>query len=266
MTIALGIMASDGVVLAADTQESVPGYWKIDQGKILGGTTWNLGPPSYKAAWLFSGAGNAGYVDALIQRLQGLVGERPADADEAELRIQALVQTFHAEHVAPFTADVPQVYMLVGAQCNHSTGLWTTEKSTIARYHHYAAVGIGNHYAKSILNRLWAYRALDVAGTVALAAYVVFQTKAFIEGCGNFTDIYFLTNNDVGKIPRTRIDRMEQVFRGYSTELEPTALRYAFGADGELRSTTTALRRMRKQLQQVVPVPAAQPPEAKIED
>ena len=36
MTIALGVLATDGVVIAADTQVSIPGYFKLGQGKISG--------------------------------------------------------------------------------------------------------------------------------------------------------------------------------------------------------------------------------------
>jgi hypothetical protein len=35
MTIALGVLANDGIVLAADTQLTIPNFWKGEGGKIL---------------------------------------------------------------------------------------------------------------------------------------------------------------------------------------------------------------------------------------
>ena len=60
MTIALGILASDGVVVATDTQETVQGYWKRHEGKIQAAQT-------AQGAVVVAGAGRAAYADALGQ-------------------------------------------------------------------------------------------------------------------------------------------------------------------------------------------------------
>jgi hypothetical protein len=63
MTIAIGAIARDGLVLAADTQES-GGYWKHDQGKIYECGRGLLETPNGGAAFcLVSGAGHAHLVD-----------------------------------------------------------------------------------------------------------------------------------------------------------------------------------------------------------
>src|SRR2546428_6976952 len=67
MTIALGILAKDGVVLAADTQETYAGIFKVDQSKItavLNGT-----PKAPRGAFVVSGAGTAGHLDSIQQDL-----------------------------------------------------------------------------------------------------------------------------------------------------------------------------------------------------
>lgn len=53
MTIALGMLASNGIVLATDTQETVQGYWKRHQGKMTA-------VQSEAGAFVIAGAGRSG--------------------------------------------------------------------------------------------------------------------------------------------------------------------------------------------------------------
>jgi len=68
MTICIGLLASDGLVIAADAQESDT-YLKRTQQKImpwLGGITIGSNPTPASAACAFTGAGDAGYIDAFF--------------------------------------------------------------------------------------------------------------------------------------------------------------------------------------------------------
>src|SRR5256885_9651317 len=78
MTIALGIIASNGIVLAADTEETmgVAGYSKTDQTKILGYFSADNQRPL--GACFISGAGDAGYIEALSQTLGRVFVNHPS--------------------------------------------------------------------------------------------------------------------------------------------------------------------------------------------
>src|SRR5438132_4917979 len=73
MTIAIGLLAQDGVILAADTEESIPDYLKRHQGKIMTTevsiTTDSIGTviDYSKGVMAISGAGDADYLDSISQ-------------------------------------------------------------------------------------------------------------------------------------------------------------------------------------------------------
>src|SRR5207247_11290193 len=72
MTIAIGLLATDGVVIAADTQESAgyPGDMKSSGTKILWALRSNASNPPVTGAFAVSGAGTVGYLDAVNQKLE----------------------------------------------------------------------------------------------------------------------------------------------------------------------------------------------------
>src|SRR5437867_2820643 len=69
MTIAIGLMAQEGLVIAADTQEGTgyAGGLKADQPKVM--TFVHPHVKNERCACAISGAGDAGYIDALAQNI-----------------------------------------------------------------------------------------------------------------------------------------------------------------------------------------------------
>src|SRR5262245_43720160 len=91
MTIALGILASDGLVIAAATQETYSGVFKINQGKMLGT---RLGPLDDPLGYVtVTGAGTAGHLDAINQDICDTVGQIKHPTFLSVLR--AIKQTVH---------------------------------------------------------------------------------------------------------------------------------------------------------------------------
>src|SRR5688500_20129682 len=72
MTIAVGIIASDGIVIAADTEESYGSTAKISGNKILLRS-------SADGDMAISGSGNAYYIDAVAQELEDEFLKQPID-------------------------------------------------------------------------------------------------------------------------------------------------------------------------------------------
>lgn len=250
MTIAIGILATDGVVVAADTQESVPGYWKRDQGKISGRVVMSNG---YHAAYLSTGSGDARFIDAMSGTLSNGILGPPPGIEEIEARIERKLYAFHKKHIFPLKSEIPDFDLLIAAQCSGSARLWVTRLSSVTESQNFDAVGIGAHYAVSFLGRLWKYGALDVEAAARLAAYVVYRTKQYIEGCGNYTDVSYLRANDITELTRDQTEAMERQFRLYSEQLEPELLRSVFGADITAGHLSREIRKMRRKLEDIVP-------------
>ena len=108
MTIAIGVIANDGVVIAADTQETI-GSTKTDESKML---IANRGMKGAEAgAFAISGSGEAGYLDTLNQDLCDSFIKRNWTMPTFTKQAKKVVKEFHNDHVVPFGKfrDCPEV-------------------------------------------------------------------------------------------------------------------------------------------------------------
>jgi len=254
MTIALGIIAHDGIVVAADTEETT-GYMKSSQTKILsvlGGMT--VGEPNetvsmeYKkddplGACAITGAGNSGYIDCIGMKFAEEFAGNPGK--DLEYVFGKCLKEFYDEHVIPFAAfpdhDRPQLEMLVAVHRMSRSNLFVTDRSTIRSVQKYKAVGMGSVFAEIILKRLW--RPADIPSTQILAAYIAFMAKEHIESCGKYTTVttlhgprpFVLTDKGVPlktvypdkaitHMAWQEIDDLERIFRKYYAKTEVNAV------------------------------------------
>ncbi|MFZ1008303.1 MAG: hypothetical protein WAN65_15790 [Candidatus Sulfotelmatobacter sp.] len=191
MTIALGLIAQDGVVIAADRQET-EGDQKKDQRKI--DTLWAGGIGSL----VIAGAGNGPYIDSMTTRLQYAFGSKVwqwSDHEEMTEKFRASHAAFYSENVLPFAEyqpyERPDYELLFGCSivAKHHF-LWYSHKLTLNRVQGFRAVGVGASTAESLLKKFYVQR-LPLKVAISLAAYVVYQVKNSVEGCGFATDILF---------------------------------------------------------------------------
>jgi hypothetical protein len=108
MTIAIGVLASDGIVVAADTQESVQGYWKTTQGKVRWAE--HRGTNGHGAC-IVSAAGNARHSDELMNRVARffLKDSSCQQLEPTEQGIEKIVQDFYLNlRLIRFRGHVPK--------------------------------------------------------------------------------------------------------------------------------------------------------------
>jgi hypothetical protein len=229
MTIALGIVASDGVILAADTQETYAGLFKLDQGKILAAA----GTPLEKQVGGFgvTGAGSSVHLDSISQELcSAYLDAKSREPDVVHTLVKGRVSNFYREHIVPCSQlpeyERPSMQLLVGFHSGNWNRLWTTDKSVV-RLCRYGAVGIGAAHANHMLSRLCP-ETMDVTRAVALAAYVLYYVKRHVDGCGNQSQIAVMANNRTGTFPPERVDVMEEQF-GLFADTEKQLVHYALG-------------------------------------
>ena len=75
MTIALGLLASDGIVIAADTQETYSGALKVNHPKISGALNGDRFNP--EGVFIVTGAGSAVHLDPIGQELSDAFETKP---------------------------------------------------------------------------------------------------------------------------------------------------------------------------------------------
>src|SRR5262249_16516657 len=156
-TIALGILASDGLVIAADSQETY-GNLQTDQGKILATHLGHEGPAA--AVLALSGSGWSSYIDALNQELcASFQKKKPKNLEDVETDLKERLRDFNREHVLPYLrlpeVERPSVSLIVGAQVGGKRCLWMTDHAVVHQVYPYAAVGSGAVHASVVLERLW---------------------------------------------------------------------------------------------------------------
>ncbi len=204
MTIAVGMLANDGIVIASDTQESTGDYMKGARTKMMSFASLDLGDnkgraPSKSGTCTVAGAGDSGYVRALMQNIGDTFLSNP-DAPsykvmgkeiDLQVKFEDCLKSFYKEHVIPFAAypsrDRPDVEFLIGLYRKYDLKLFKSEKTALVHAMPYGAIGIGCTFAELLLNRL--YRMSTVAELAVLAAYVIFMVKESVENCGKFTMI-----------------------------------------------------------------------------
>jgi hypothetical protein len=213
LTIALGLIADDGIVIAADRQET-EGDRKKDERKV--GTLWAPGIGSF----LVSGAGNGPYIDSMVTRLHVCFGSKVWQWDDAEVmtdNFRASHSAFYSEAVLPFGSyqpyERPDYELLFGCSIKDRHLLWYSHKLTLNRVERFRAVGVGASMAESLLNKFYVGR-LPLKVAISLAAYVVYEVKKSVEGCGLETDVMF-THDEYAppaSIPAPLLKEMEDAF------------------------------------------------------
>ena len=228
MTIALGILATDGIVIAADTQESwgYLGGAKISGNKILT----RVGDGRACSA---TGSGSAGYLDSLNQELTDNFLDVP-DTKAVERRLREKLRKFYAAHVLPMSDlpehERPSTEIIIGTSWEHERDvLFANELSTLRRCKHYIAVGAGRAHASMLLSRLLPPKA-DTTTDLAtfLAAYVVFHVKSYVEGCGMDTHVTILTKGKAFYVSELTMSLLEEQFQRYM-QFDATAVNYLSG-------------------------------------
>jgi len=200
MTIAIGLLGRDGIVMAADTQESTGDYMKGEKRKVAAFAFTESHPDYPVGVCVISGAGDSGYVRALTMKLGMTFGKNkdlmptlmvPNGDLGLEDKFAECLQKFYKEDIVPFAhfpeRSRPDVEMLIAVRRKGLMDLFSTEKTTITQVLPYKAIGLGSVFAELMLNRLW--DSASVAQLELLAAYVVFMAKESIESCGKYTTI-----------------------------------------------------------------------------
>jgi 20S proteasome alpha/beta subunit len=193
MTICIGIVASDGVVIAADREEG-DGYLKNDTGKIsvvFKGTV----PIGQFAV---TGAGTSANLDEAGNLLRNAYSDNhDPEVGESEV-VSALAKAhrdYYTETILPFDAyprdERPFYRLLIGCDsAAFGKRLWSTSELAFNSTNDYEAVGSGETVAKGILSTL--YDSIPLLYAIKLAAYVIYKTKISVSNCGLGTDIVIL--------------------------------------------------------------------------
>ena len=194
VTIAAGYHCAEGIVLCADTEETVQDYIKRDVHKIIQyPDAWDYKPENH--CCLFAGAGDGPLIDSLALKMwNGVKGLQSPSLDDIASGIedvlireyQKLVLSFHKE-------DMPQAHFLIAIRSAAEKGVELLEATgpVIKRQVPYGAIGYGLSLHTYLASRML-YPKTGLKFTTNVMTYMLDQVKTHVMHCGGETHLYTL--------------------------------------------------------------------------
>jgi 20S proteasome alpha/beta subunit len=216
MTIAVGLIAKDGLVIGADTEESggYAGDTKVSGHKILVRA-------KRGSAMAVTGSGEAGYLDAVAEELEtAFLKSPPANMKR---RLNGAFKSFYEEHIMKLyqyskfnqPSYSPDIDVILGVDLRSSRFLLANHRTALRTCSDYVAVGAGHEHARMLLSRIYS-PAIDVTRAALLAAYVIYEVKEFISGCGKNTEVFMLSQGGCSEFGPYQYQQLDRIFEEYS--------------------------------------------------
>ena len=250
MTIAVGMLCSDGVVIAADREEG-DGYFKNDVGKIR--ATFRGRSPVGQIA--IAGAGSGPYIDEVSKSLTSEFCEEASGKEELLKKHREYFKGV-VRPMAVYGVNAPDYGLIIGVTGgNTGMSLYSTSGLAFNEIQDYEAIGVGAMVANSWFSRLW--DRVPVQWGAMLAAYVVFQVKQSVPGCGQGTDIIILSANPApfpARVVPQGVRKWEELFSTKLRALDRELFHYVLGLNVDpirLLRTQTGKEALEKRIEDV---------------
>jgi hypothetical protein len=190
MTIALGMLAQDGIVVAADSQITA-GDWKFEQGKLYESLR-SAGPWGDAASLVLTGAGDVGYLE-LAREFFYEASDPDVSLNEQFAMFRETFERLYTRHILPFHMfqpwERPGVDLVIACARQGRSAIWQSHHNTLIETHLFRAVGTGGRLAESILGRIIRLPFLGLAHSAVLAAYLIRLAKDNDAASGGSTSI-----------------------------------------------------------------------------
>src|SRR6185437_14461788 len=202
VTMIAGFRCQDGIVVCADTQETLGSAKRnVPKLELTNGPTWSAERNeliNHDLALALCGAGHGPFVDKVASRawdaLRGVADIQEA-SEAVELMIKQTYQEFGQIYQPGSFPEAELIYgITIGGQSRlfQACGPLVLERS-------YASSGIGHYLADFLAERMGAngeHGCLTTRECVAIAAYILFQAKEHVEGCGGNSHIAVLRESE----------------------------------------------------------------------
>jgi len=232
MTIVFGILESDRIVFAADTEETGQ-FMKISTPKLYSYSRNN------GERLVVGGAGPVPSVEALHQRLGKTFMD---DSGSFEEVAGVVIKQFYDEHVA----DQPDLdfWLIIGGsfragEDQYSHRLWVAERGFMRDADGIAAIGIGKDVARTLLKKSLVRSRLPI--TELSAVHILRHVKGQAQYCGMESMIWSLSGPDVFVMSNKYIQRVEELSRRYD-ELSRNIFSALFATEASLPYIDSKLR------------------------
>lgn len=185
MTIAAAFRCNDGIVVCADSQETINDYLKVSVPKI------EIRPEGISTRRglfaVFVGAGHAPLIDKLVDEMWDAAENATGGLRETAKAMAAASRNYYKELKGMFRdrdTEYPRAELIYAINLKEELALFKASGPIINRVKDYELAGIGDIIAKYISDRAVRTSGMTVNQAVILAMYVLNQTETYVEGCG----------------------------------------------------------------------------------
>ena len=205
MTIGIGLKAEGGIVLAADSQETIAGFAKRHTGKIPIFVYKNF-------AVTFVGAGHSDYIETAIQKATNNLS-RCKNLREVEMYLEERLVGFFDGHLANWAMfpvkERPDLELLVGITMKNGPSELFHYTGTVFQRTAHKAIGMGAILATGLVSDLcWDIQ--DLTHLTTLAVYIIKRMKDSVNFCGGFTSLVAMrSGGDFGMSDSREIRKLE---------------------------------------------------------
>ena len=241
VTIVMGFKAQAGIVLGADSQETISDISKTNCCKTL----------NVADRMVLTGSGDSDYLDAVFYEIAtDFTINNRATPEEVQTDIQQILIKFYKLHVLPFMrfeSDLG-INLLIAAHIGGQNYLWKTSRNSISPVSEYASAGAGEYMARILFDRFYpGMHSISITTAKYLLAYLLYYVKKFVPGCGGTSSIYcFHADGHIEGMGRD-VDAAEKLFEELDTLLGLQML-FVTGAGEHREAVAKVLDRLREQL------------------
>jgi 20S proteasome alpha/beta subunit len=262
MTIALGLVCENGLVLSADREMThTTTKHRGTKAHILKGNDFEIG---------VVGAGSADLIIYAVQELERRLSSSMT-VDAVRRTLESIASKIQRRHVNANPAAQHRLDLLVGVKTPQEIGLLNVAGTIVTFITSYRAIGFGGDLAFHILGHLYDENSRPtMAGGVILAAHVLRETKRSALYCGGESDLIviqrgyqvaFVPENDIYTHEQTA-DRFMKIVRPVMLALtdinvEPNRLHALIGRMAEELSTVRTnefIQQQRRRFDQILKV------------
>ena len=135
---------------------------------------------------------------------------------EACLNVETSIKETHEEYGRIFQAGyLPEAELIYGVKMHGDSKLFSSQGPIVNEKRSYGSVGAGYHMADFLASRMH-QRYIPSSNAIMLAAYVLFQCKEHVDGCGGESHIVALNETgDSRFVDPWRVDFATDQLRGY---------------------------------------------------
>jgi 20S proteasome alpha/beta subunit len=219
VTIIAGFRGYDGIVLCSDTQETTE-HSKRKVSKL------RIEPSDGKSeiAVAFCGAGDNGpFIDKAISVAWEDV-QTATSLDEASAEIEKSLKRTYKEYGQIYQrGHCPHAELIYGIKMHGSSKLFHAS-GPVVNEKIYSSAGIGQYMADFLSSRMFKDY-LDIQQLQIIAAYILFQAKEHVDGCGGDSEIAILRNDGrSGRVDSSHVEKITELLSYSDSELAQALL------------------------------------------